>query len=174
MGYNYTTQSKDSQTIFNNVLKDSLLTNFGNDTLCSPILKKMLCSEFAPPCFPEDATEIVIRTVCKSDCEELATQCPDLYETHFEALSYCEQMATEKSTDLRGFCQLTKWPTADRWSQQLTVKGIVYTCFLGANTPRIFVICELKVNIFFIQRQSNNQRSFLYLYFHRVIWGGAS
>ncbi|RMX42137.1 hypothetical protein pdam_00001242 [Pocillopora damicornis] len=116
LGYNHTTQSLASQRILDIVLKRRL-GNFGNHSLCSSLLQKIFCAEFAPPCFPEDETEIVLRTVCKSDCESMQKECPALYREHFGVNSYCEQMATEKS-DLDGFCKLTKWPTAGRWPSE--------------------------------------------------------
>ena len=116
LGYSHTTQSLRSQQILDNVLKQKL-HKFGNHSVCSQMLQKIFCAEFAPPCFPEDETEIVLRTVCKSDCQNLQEECPELYREHFGEYSYCEQMATEKS-DLEGFCKLTKWPTAVRWPSQ--------------------------------------------------------
>lgn len=113
LGYTHTTQTEDLQRILDNVLKGKL-RKFGNHSVCSPTLKKIFCAEFAPPCFPQDKTETVLRTVCKSECENVQIECPDLYKEHFGEYSYCEQMATEKS-DLDGFCKLTKWPTAVRW-----------------------------------------------------------
>ncbi|XP_078378814.1 uncharacterized protein LOC144661963 [Oculina patagonica] len=113
LGYTHTTQSQDLQLILENVLKRKL-HKFGNHSVCSPMLKKIFCAEFAPPCFPDDKTEIIIRTVCKSECENVREECPELYREHFGEYSYCEQMGTAKS-NLKGFCQLTKWPTAVRW-----------------------------------------------------------
>lgn len=113
LGYSHTTQTKRLQLILENVLKGKL-HKFGNHSMCSPMLKKIFCAEFAPPCFPQDQTETVLRTVCKSDCENVQTQCPDLYREHFGEYIYCEQLATEQS-GLEGFCKLTKWPTAVRW-----------------------------------------------------------
>lgn len=113
LGYSHTTQPQDLQLILDNVMKGKL-RKFGNHSVCSPTLKKIFCAEFAPPCFPEDETEIVLRTVCKSDCETVQKECPELYREHFGEYSYCEEMATTKS-DLEGFCKLTKWPTAVRW-----------------------------------------------------------
>ena len=118
LGYSHTTQTKRLQLILDNVLKRKLHKS-GNHSMCSPMLKKIFCAEFAPPCFPQDQTETVLRTVCKSDCENVQTKCPDLYREHFGEYSYCEQMATEKS-DLEGFCKLTKWPTAVRWPSRPT------------------------------------------------------
>lgn len=114
LGYTHTTQAKDMQLILDNVLKGKL-HKFGNHSVCSQTLKKLFCAEFAPPCFPEDKEEIVLHTVCKSDCESVQKKCPELYREHFGEYNYCEQMATEKS-DLDGFYKLTKWPTAFRWS----------------------------------------------------------
>lgn len=116
LGYTHTTQAKDMQLILDNVLKGKL-HKFGNHSVCSPTLKKIFCAEFAPPCFPEDKEEIVLHTVCKSDCESVQKKCPELYREHFGEYNYCEQMATEKS-DLDGFCKLTKWPTAFRWPRR--------------------------------------------------------
>ena len=99
--------------ILNNVLKGKIRV-FGNHSVCSPTLQKMFCAEFAPPCIPEDEEEIVLRTVCKSECENLRQECPALYREHFGEYNYCEQMATEES-EVKGFCKLTKWPTAVRW-----------------------------------------------------------
>ncbi|PFX33908.1 frizzled-4-like [Stylophora pistillata] len=113
LGYTRTTQSLTSQRILDIVLKKRL-SNFGNHSFCSPLLQKIFCAEFAPPCFQGDETEIILRTVCKSDCESMRQKCPALYREHFGEYSYCEQMATE-SSDLEGFCTLTKWPTAGRW-----------------------------------------------------------
>lgn len=88
--------------------------------MCSPMLKKIFCAEFAPPCFPDDKTEIVLRTVCKSACENVREECPELYREHFGEYSYCEQMGTAKS-NMKGFCELTKWPTAVRWPSRPSV-----------------------------------------------------
>lgn len=113
LGYTHTTQGKDMQLIMDNVLKGKL-HKLGNHSGCSSTLKKIFCAEFAPPCFPLDKDKIVLRTVCKSDCENVKRECPELYREHFGEYNHCEQMATEKS-DLEGFCKLTKWPTAGRW-----------------------------------------------------------
>ena len=113
LGYAYTTQPKDMQMILDNVLEGKLL-EFGNHSMCSSTLKKIFCAEFAPPCFPEDKEKIVLHTVCKADCEDVKKECPELYSEHFGEYSFCEEMAEEKS-DLKGFCKLTKWPTAVRW-----------------------------------------------------------
>ena len=114
LGYTHTTQGRDMQLIMENVLK-AKLHKLGNHSVCSSTLQKIFCAEFAPPCFPQDKEKIVLRTVCKSDCEHVQRECPELYREHFGQYSYCEQMAREKS-DLDGFCKLTKWPTAVRWA----------------------------------------------------------
>lgn len=145
LGYNHTTQSLASQRILDIVLKRRL-GNFGNHSLCSSLLQKIFCAEFAPPCFPEDETEIVLRTVCKSDCESMQKECPELYREHFGVNSYCEQMATEKS-DLDGFCKLTKWPTAGRWPSEPNTTGKLWlmphqipTISIINNSPKFFLI----------------------------------
>ena len=145
LGYNHTTQSVASQRILDIVLKRRL-GNFGNHSLCSLLLQKIFCAEFAPPCFPEDETEIVLRTVCKSDCESMQKECPALYRKHFGVNSYCEQMATEKS-DLDGFCKLTKWPTAGRWPSEPNTTGKLWlmphqipTISIINNSPKFFFI----------------------------------
>lgn len=133
LGYTHTTQSQDLQLILENVLKRKL-HKFGNHSVCSPMLKKIFCAEFAPPCFPDDKTEIILRTVCKSECENVREECPALYREHFGEYSYCEQMGTAKS-NLKGFCQLTKWPTAVRWPSRpnATSKLKCYSCYLETN-----------------------------------------
>ena len=102
------------QFILENVLRGKLKTFQNNSALCLSTLKKIYCAEFAPPCFPEDKEDIVLRTVCKRDCEDVKRKCPEVYKEHFGDHAYCEQLANEKS-DLKGFCKLTKWPTAVRW-----------------------------------------------------------
>ena len=119
LGYTHTTQSSDLQFILNNVLKGK---NFGNHSTCPSTIKNILCAEFAPPCFPEHKEKIVLHTVCKSDCENVRKECPELYSKHFSEHSFCELMATEKS-DLDGFCKLTKWPTAVRWPTHPNLTG---------------------------------------------------
>ena len=119
LGYTHTTQSSDLQFILNNVLKGK---NFGNHSTCSSTIKNILCAEFGPPCFPEHKEKIVLHTVCKSDCENVRKECPELYSKHFSEHSFCELMATEKS-DLEGFCKLTKWPTAVRWPTNPNLTG---------------------------------------------------
>ncbi|XP_029187583.2 uncharacterized protein LOC114955012 [Acropora millepora] len=113
LGYSSTTQGPDMQFILDHVLKRKF-SNFENNSACLSTLKKIYCAEFAPPCFSEDGEDIVLRTVCKHDCEGVKKECPKLYREHFGEQNYCEQMATEKS-DLKGFCKLTRWPTVVRW-----------------------------------------------------------
>ncbi|XP_068733125.1 uncharacterized protein [Montipora capricornis] len=114
LGYSHTTQGQQMQFILENVLRRKLKTFQNNSALCLSTLKKIYCAEFAPPCFPEDKEDIVLRTVCKRDCEDVKRKCPEVYKEHFGDHAYCEQLANEKS-DLKGFCKLTKWPTAVRW-----------------------------------------------------------
>ena len=46
---------------------------------CQDNLKKLICGEFLPPCFPDEPEGPGYYTICRSVCEEITRDCPDFF-----------------------------------------------------------------------------------------------
>lgn len=112
-GKNFTNDSrkdavfdKDSEISF----WDEILTN---NSKCAPDIRKMLCAEFFPPCFPNEGLSFY--TVCRPICDKISQKCPETKQTKsFEVFfKSCETRVSGESS--HGFCRYTKWPKQMGW-----------------------------------------------------------
>lgn len=84
-----------------------------NNSKCTLDIKKMLCAEFFPPCFPDEGLSLY--TVCKPICDRIIKECPETKQTESFELFFqsCEAKALGESS--HGYCRYTKWPEPMKW-----------------------------------------------------------
>ena len=132
--YNHTYLSNNTQAInfkedFNKTLESSVNQTeccelkFVNETqrefpVCASILKKLLCAEMVPPCYPGETKRFY--GLCNAECQRLHDLCPEFLESHPAGKEFCGLMAG--GTAAHGFCGHTKWPEDHlHWASKYTV-----------------------------------------------------
>lgn len=120
LGYSHTSatpsQQRDNQT-----LRD-LKQFIGNDTLCSPFFKRLVCIDmYFNPCFQQDPRGYY--SICRTECEHMANVCRDkikkLIGRSFNwSAKYCPNMGDKKGPN--GLCKVTRWPQTFLWHETPT------------------------------------------------------
>ena len=127
IGYNYTIMTRESQ---NRILKTSFRKHLDMDTLnqsdyslpewaekqlskykpeCAKLLRKLYCSAWLPPCFPEEKGSSQYYSLCQSDCKKIGRLCPGFFDKFpLEEAEFCSEHANEKAVN--GFCEHSRWP----------------------------------------------------------------
>lgn len=111
LGYNHTTLSPKAQK---NLLTNDILKSLTN---VNTSLKRLVCAELVPPCFPESKGELY--TACRSDCKLASTNSKSQFTNFFKSVEYCAALSNNSVANHGQFCKLTAWPKSGYWPSGL-------------------------------------------------------
>lgn len=112
-GKNFTNTSSDNY--YSNISGINYWTEFmKNHSDCATDIKKMLCADLFPPCYPHEGTELY--GICHETCRDMRNRCPAIaqHSTNLgNFLSTCESLASDNPSN--GYCKRTSWPKPLLW-----------------------------------------------------------
>jgi len=83
---------------------------------CRKSIEKLFCGELFPPCFPEE-TSPMLKTLCRSVCNDIAKDCPGFFRGHFTDSEYCGMLVEGETS--HGYCDRKEWPLPFTWLSYL-------------------------------------------------------
>lgn len=111
-GKNFT-NATDTHTGTNNSVISFWNEFLRNHSSCAVEIRKMICSDLFPPCFPNEG--LAFYTICQSTCRSIENKCANIGASSpfGKYLTYCEAVASGNSS--HGYCKHTSWPKPLHW-----------------------------------------------------------